>query len=129
MAGIGSPIVNHARSEQIQIFTVFSAKPSGAAQTSPRRYNAGMAAKDYTTDTSDEALAVQLECIRRMTPQERLRKACALSSQVRKMALDAIRRLEPGLAEEGVQLRFIELAYGRRLAEEVAKWKAERRGE
>ena len=44
------------------------------------------------SDTSDEALAVQLECLRRMTPQERLRRACAWSSQVRRMAFDAIRR-------------------------------------
>ena len=41
------------------------------------------------SDTSDEALAVQLECLRQMTPQERLRRACAWSVQVRRMAFNA----------------------------------------
>ena len=61
------------------------------------------------TDTSDEALAVQLDCLRRMTPQERLRRACAWSGQVRRMAFDAIRRRHPDYSEDEVRLKFIEL--------------------
>lgn len=79
------------------------------------------------SDTSDEALAVQLECLRRMTPQERLRRACAWSGQVRRMAFDAIRRRHPEYSENDVRLRFIELTYGKALADEVRGQQVEQR--
>ncbi len=85
-----------------------------------------MTAGVYTTDTSPEAQAVQLECLRRMTPQDRIRQMCAMSRQVRNMALDAIRRRHPDLDESEVQLLFIELTYGKPLADDVRRWKAER---
>ena len=78
------------------------------------------------SDTSDEALAVQLECLRQMTPHERLRRACAWSGQVRRMAFDAIRRRHPEDSEEEVRLKFIELTYGKALADEVRQWQRER---
>ncbi len=87
-----------------------------------------MSSAPYTTDTSPEAVAVQLECLRRMTPQQRIRKTCAMSRQVRKMAFNAIRRRHPGLDEGEVQLLFIELTYGKALAGEVRRWKAEKTG-
>ena len=77
------------------------------------------------SDTSDEALAVQLECLRQMTPHERLRRACAWSGQVRRMAFDAIRRRHPEFSEGDVRLKFIELTYGQSLADEVRDWQRE----
>lgn len=79
------------------------------------------------SDTSDEALAVQLECLRQMSPQERLRRACAWSGQVRRMAFDAIRRRHPEYSEDAVRLSFIELTYGKELADEVRNWQREQR--
>lgn len=79
------------------------------------------------SDTSNEALAVQLECLRQMTPHERLRRTCAWSGQVRRMALDAIRRRHPEFSEGDVRLRFIELTYGKPLADEVRNWQVEQR--
>ena len=79
------------------------------------------------SDTSDEALAVQLDCLRRMTPQARLRRACAWSGKLRRLAFDAIRRLHPDYSEDEVRLKFIELTYGKSLADEVRDWQAERR--
>ena len=79
----------------------------------------------YTTDTSPEALAVQLDCLRRMTPQQRMRQTCAMSRQVKRMAFEAIRRRHPGFTEDEVQLLFIELSYGRTLSNEVRRWKEE----
>jgi len=79
-------------------------------------------------DTSPEALAVQLECLRKMTPQERGQKALALSAELRHMAFAAIRRRYPELNEDEVQLRFIQLAYGQQLANEFASWRAEQSG-
>ncbi|MHB0958870.1 MAG: hypothetical protein ACYC6N_15170 [Pirellulaceae bacterium] len=79
----------------------------------------------YTTDTSPDALEIQLECLRRMSPRERIRKTCAMSRQVRRMAFDAIRRRHPEYDESEVQLLFIELTYGKPLADEVRRWKME----
>ena len=76
------------------------------------------------TDTTDEAHAIQLACLRRMTPQQRLQKTLGLTHQVRKMAFDAIRRRFPDLDESGVRMQFIRLAYGDELAEEIASRQA-----
>lgn len=79
------------------------------------------------SDTSDEALAVQMACLRQMSPHERLRRACAWSGQVRRMAFDAIRRRHPEYSEDEVRLSFIELTFGKELAEEVRVWQQAQR--
>jgi hypothetical protein len=42
------------------------------------------------------------------------------------MAFDAIRRRHPELSRDEVQLRFLELTYGKSLADDVRRWKSER---
>ena len=79
------------------------------------------------SDTSVEALEVQLECLRQMTPHERLRRTCAWSGQVRRMAFAAIRRRHPEYSEDDVRLKFIELTYGKVLADEIRDWQAGQR--
>jgi hypothetical protein len=86
-----------------------------------------MATEPYTIDTSAEAFEVQLGCLRRMSPQQRIRQTCALSRSVKKMAFDAISRRYPDLSDELVQLKFIELTYGEVLAAEVCTWMREHR--
>ena len=73
----------------------------------------------YTTDTSEDALEVQLTCLRRMSPRERVRKTCAMSRRVRDMAKNAIRRRHPDWDDLEVRLMFIELTYGKTLAQKV----------
>ena len=85
-----------------------------------------MSALPYTTDTSSEAYAIQLQRFREMPPAERMLTACRLSQQARHMAIQAIRRLHPSADERTVTLKMIEIAYGRSLAEEVGRWQAER---
>ena len=80
----------------------------------------------YTTDTTPEAQAVQLERFRAMTPAERLRAACGLGRQARRMAVDAIRRRHPDCDAGTVRLKLIEIVYGPRLAEDVRLWQMER---
>ena len=80
----------------------------------------------YTTDTSPEAYAVQLELLRRMSPIQRLRKTFALSRQLKRMSMDAIRRRHPEFDEDAVRLKFIELTYGKALADDVRRWQEER---
>lgn len=82
--------------------------------------------RPYTTDTSPEAYAVQLELLRQMTPAERLRKTFALSRQVKQMSMDAIRRRHPEFDDGQVRLKFIELAYGKKLADDVRRHLEER---
>jgi len=80
----------------------------------------------YTTDTSPEAYAVQIELLRRMSPAQRLRKTFALSRQVKRMSMDAIRRCYPEFGEDAVRLKFIELTYGKALGDDVRRWQEER---
>jgi hypothetical protein len=85
-----------------------------------------MQESDYTADTSKEALEVQLACLRQMSPGERIRQTLAMSRRVRNMAMDAIRRRHPDLEDAEVGLMFIELTYGKSLAENIRRWRAER---
>jgi hypothetical protein len=78
-----------------------------------------MHAQSYTTDTSDDALAVQLEGFRRMSPTERVNKMCKLSASLRRMAMDAIRRRHPQDDQHEIRMKFIELTYGKELADSV----------
>lgn len=73
----------------------------------------------YTTDTSIEAEAIQMELLRRMSPADRIVKMCNLSASLRRMAFEAIRRLHPDLDEAEVRMKFIESTYGKELASEV----------
>lgn len=81
----------------------------------------------YTTDTSAEAHAAQLACIRRLAPAERLQKACRMSHEVRRLAIEAIRRRHPSFDDAAVRLAFIALAYGSDLAVAVGRWQEARR--
>ena len=78
------------------------------------------------TDTSREAYTVQLELLRRIPPIQRLRKTLAWSRQVKRMSMDAIRRRHPDFDENAVRLKFIELTYGKALADDVRRWHEER---
>ena len=48
-----------------------------------------------------------------------------MSRRVKNMALDAIRRQHPNLSDGDVQLMFIELTYGKALADAVRSWQQE----
>ena len=79
----------------------------------------------YTTDTSPDAAEVQLGLWSEMTGQQRVRKAMALSSRLRAMAFDAIRRRHPDWNDKQVQLQFIELTYGSEISKELEQWLVE----
>ena len=81
-----------------------------------------MTSGNSTSDASADALAAQLDCLRRMSPHERLSRSLAWSLDIREMAFKAIRRRHPTLDEGEVRLRFIELVYGKGLADEVRRW-------
>lgn len=88
-----------------------------------------MPAEPYTTDTSREAYEVQLKLLREMSPAQRIRQTLAMSGQVKRMAFDAIRRRHPDYDDEQLRMRFIELTYGKVLADAVRQWQSEQAGD
>ncbi len=76
----------------------------------------------YSTDTSAEAERVQFDLFAGMSPEQRVRKAIALSAEVARQCKAAIRRRHPDFDESEVGLKFIELNYGEKLAEGVREY-------
>ena len=71
------------------------------------------------TDTDPEASRVQLELFRRASPARRLALALSLSRNVIGLSRRGLARNMPGATDEEIGLRFVELHYGRELAEEL----------
>ena len=92
------------------------------------RYGAAMAEMTYTTDTSTEAAKHQSLAFAETSPVERISKVCRLSSNLRTMARDAIRRNHPEFDSKQVEIELIELNelnYGKELADAVRQWTGE----
>jgi hypothetical protein len=64
-----------------------------------------------------------------MAPQERIERMSSWSTQLKKMAMEAIRRRHPEFDEQQVQLKYIELTYGLEIAQGYRTWLTERAGE
>jgi hypothetical protein len=71
------------------------------------------------TDTDPEAEHVQLELLRRSSPERRLLLALSLTDTVLHLSRRGIRMAMPDASEQDVGLRFVELHYGPHLAGEV----------
>jgi len=80
----------------------------------------------YTTDTSPEAEAVQLELIRRIPPDLRAWKALQMSARVMGECKVAIARNNPDFTTREIEIEFIALNYGKELADAVARYQADR---
>lgn len=72
-------------------------------------------------DTSKDAERIQLELLREKTPAERLMLAARLSHEVIQASKRAIVRVHPELTPRQVEHLFIELHYGRELADGVRR--------
>ena len=68
-------------------------------------------------DTASDAEQVQLRLLHEKSPSERLALALRLTSEVILASKRAISRTCPELTEREVDYRFVELHYGRELAE------------
>lgn len=79
------------------------------------------------TDTDPEAERVQLELLRRATPERRLRLALSLTESVLGLSRRGLAARMPGASDEEVGLRFVELHYGQGLADEVRDFLRARR--
>ena len=74
------------------------------------------------SDTSLEAEKIQIELLRRSTVAERFAKVRALTARTVGLSKRAIARANPDLSPEELRLRFIELHYGKDLAERVRRY-------
>jgi len=74
------------------------------------------------SDTDPEAERVQLEMLRAAKPGRRAQMAIDLSALVIVLARRGLRTtLAPGASEQDAALRFVELHYGRELADGVRR--------
>jgi hypothetical protein len=71
------------------------------------------------SDTSPDAERVQIELLRRASVAERAACLLSMSDWTIELSRRGIQQATPGLSDEEVGLRFVELHYGRHLAEEV----------
>ena len=74
-----------------------------------------------SSDTHLAAEAVQLELMRRAGPARRAGLAIRLSSSMIRASRRAVARRHPELDEQGVKLRWVELHYGRAIAEALRR--------
>ena len=80
----------------------------------------------YTSDTSVEAEEVQLELIRRMTGSERALRAIRMTTRLIRECKAAIARHNPELTPKETGIAFIELNYGKELADAVNRYQLDR---
>ena len=73
------------------------------------------------SDTSPDALAVQIELLRKATVSERLRLMCDLTTTAIELSRDGIRQAHPTWSELEVKLYWAELHYGKDLADQVRR--------
>ena len=90
-------------------------------------YNECMPEPNFIIDTAPEAEAVLIRLLRAKPPARRLEEAVAASNRVAEQCKQAIRRMNPKLSEAEVRLRFIEINYGKDLAENVKTYLAGKR--
>lgn len=68
-------------------------------------------------DTHPEAERVQIQLLRKLGPEHRVAMACALTDQTMSMSKAAIVRMHPTLSAADRELMFIDLHYGRHVAD------------
>ena len=73
------------------------------------------------TDTDPEARLVQMELLRRASPERRLRLALSLSRSVLTLSLEGVARRRPGATPEEIGVEFVRLHYGPDLADELER--------
>ena len=82
--------------------------------------------KTQSSDTSPEVERVQIEMLRKAGKSRRLQLGLQLSGEALEMAQRAIRRAHPELSELEAKLLFVEVTYGKDLADRVRSHLAKR---
>jgi hypothetical protein len=74
------------------------------------------------SDTHPDAEKVQIELLRRATPEQRLRIAINLTATVVNLSRRTIATLNPELSPEELNLKWVELCYGKELASRLRSY-------
>ena len=77
------------------------------------------AAKQSLSDTDLRAARVQVNLLRNAPVAKRIHLALSLTRTAILLSRRAIRRANPGLGERDISLLFVELHYGKHLAQEM----------
>ncbi len=75
--------------------------------------------KKYALDTNESIEKKQLELISKLTLSQRFNLTCSLTHSVIQLSRQAIASSFPELNEKEIGLKFIELNYGKELAEKL----------
>ena len=78
------------------------------------------------SDTSPEAEKVQIELLRQATNAQRIRLALSMTDLAIGLAKRAIARANPGLSRRELDLIYLEVHYGRELADRVRDYLKDR---
>jgi hypothetical protein len=79
-------------------------------------------------DTRPEAERVQIELLRKATTERRLELGLSLSQEAIAIARKGILQANPFASEEEQKLLFVELVYGKSLANRVRAYLTEKQG-
>jgi hypothetical protein len=74
------------------------------------------------SDTHPDAERVQIELLRRKTPEERFATAMHLTDALLQSSSDMIATLNPGLTPEELGVKRVEYYYGRELASQLRNY-------
>ena len=78
------------------------------------------------SDTHPDAEKVQIDLLRRASTAERFALACSLTATAVSLSRRAIARANPDLGPQEVDLKFVELHYGKELASRVRRYLEDR---
>jgi hypothetical protein len=83
--------------------------------------------RTQSPDTHPEVERVQIELLRKAGAARRLELGLSFSHDALRLAQAGIRRAHPNASEEEISLIFIEVTYGKELADRVRAYLAARR--
>ena len=83
--------------------------------------------RTQSRDTNPAIEKVQIELLRKASVARRLELAFSLSQAALELAREGIRMANPGVSKENLDLIFVELNYGKELADRVRSYLAGRR--
>ena len=85
--------------------------------------------RTQSEDTNPEVERLQIELLRKAGMARRLQLGLELSGEALEMAQRGIRRANPDASELEVKLIFVEVTYGKDLADRVRAYLQKRKGE
>ena len=79
--------------------------------------------RTQSRDTSVKAELAHIDLLRQKGPVKRIQQALVMSAEMVQLSRQALRRIHPALSEDELKLLWIELNYGKDLANRVRqKW-------